>query len=151
MWKSKMVSAGLISQSGNHWHCFILSSHGSCCQPAHPHKYSFIKVWYRKRAMSGNRAKERNLICENGKFPRRWGLCLMENVHGVDKIAGSCAPPPRMCLCYAVCTLVCWYFPSLISRFDLSRLYNFFRLSHIFIENENKWEFFISGRLERTR
>lgn len=43
-----------------------------------------------------------------------------------------------------VLTLVCWYFPSPISSFDLSRLFSFFRLSNIFIENENKWEFFIS-------
>lgn len=37
----------------------------------------------------GNRRKERNLICENGKLPRRWGFRLMETVRA-DNIA-SCA------------------------------------------------------------
>jgi hypothetical protein len=46
-----------------------------------------------------------------------------------------------MCLC---CVLVFLLPSPFIARFDLSRLYNFSRLSRIFIENENKWVFFIS-------
>lgn len=82
-----MVSADIGVE--NHWHCFILSSHSSCCQPASQHipiNIHLSMMSISKTAPVGNRRKERNLICENGKLPRRWGFGLMETVHG-DNIA----------------------------------------------------------------
>lgn len=58
-----------------------------------------------------------------------------------------CSTVRQECACaeHVHTVVACWYFPPrLIASFDLPRLYNFFSLSHIFIENENKWEFFIS-------
>lgn len=55
----------------------------------------------------------------------------------------------RMCLC-CVRTHSLAGISSLIVSYDLSRLYNSARLSNAFIENENKWEFFISSEIEAS-
>lgn len=128
-----------ISKRKNHWHWLDVAG----IIPINIHLSMLISG----NGTSRNRAEmEKNFVVEMtrsslyGEWP--W------------KAIRSAAWEPcarRMCLCCVFARLLVFLLPSpLIARFDLSRLYNFSRLSRIFIENENKWVFFIprdwSGR-----
>lgn len=83
----------------------------------------------------------------------KWKISSSDETFGLMEVAGAaiasncfeimCCSELRMCSCCVYDSVwVCWYSLAYLQLWSLS-LVEFFRLSNAFIENENKWVFFI--------